>query len=787
MRMISMKNVTMKISPLWVLVLLAVWAWAPAAFAQPVVCTNLSSADGCRATLPCQVTPEQIDQARQIECPFPGTPNAPPYCHPYPQPRPAASAQCTEAVEGGYFTAISTGYGYFEPSNPFSYETFPGTNFLPTVYTNAFDGAGQEVVNTLPSTPKIPYNLHDGDPVVSTIDPTSPDDDLGRIFNSILENKIPEIVQIGAERESARRGEWTTYEEEHFKAKRAAIAEDIEGALDILEGEPVPYRFYSGIPMLHFHGPEKVKAVQPIRDGSGEIVGGNVDVHQIWFGQHIEADTAFVDPSPVLKDDMGQPLDVPWTITYTVDVLTGGHDDFSPFVTYTDDPAVSGYVDPNTCESCQPGDPGCVQKGPMPNVGMDQTFFNMEDGTRTVFKIEMAPAKYLNLVYTWGWRMHPPRIQVMEKAIKKINYTCNEDLSNCCNKHESCPTEYHLCTLPQLEQHAFCNPNDPATAKISQGESYVPPTADGFDLGERTNTCHLESLPNCGSVTCGPGEARFDADGQPTQCERNKLYAIAQIGDLAPAKRMWNALKKASCFTGESSWVWRNGEAIDICAGKSSWKYQEIRREIERAEAAYRDWQDRTQLPAGVEVDPDSDVTILYANNTIYGELTEGGWVRWMDWEARYPEWQKEDAAFTAAFAEWQEALAAWEAGPKTTPPPQPPERPAGPPILDVTAYNDDLFPHSYTIADFGGSRGWENQFKSSVKVGGSGCWFTFGRAYWNMVAGAPNGFLCVPEQADKGPGVHKFSVQFNYEPSRRLRFYQFDPMHHDVAIYSIH
>ncbi len=47
---------------------------------------------------------------------------------------------------------------------------------------------------------------------------------------------------------------------------------------------------------------------------------------------------------------------------------------------------------------------------------MDQTFFPMEDGTRTVFKIKMAPAPDYNLVYTWGWRMHPPRAQVMENA-----------------------------------------------------------------------------------------------------------------------------------------------------------------------------------------------------------------------------------------------------------------------------------------------------------------------------------------------------------------------------------
>jgi len=36
-------------------------------------------------------------------------------------------------------------------------------------------------------------------------------------------------------------------------------------------------------------------------------------------------------------------------------------------------------------------------------------------------------------------------------------------------------------------------------------------------------------------------------------------------------------------------------------------------------------------------------------------------------------------------------------------------------------------------------------------------------------------------------PSVLKVQITFNYEPSRRLRFYQFDPIHHDVAILSIH
>ena len=121
----------------------------------------------------------------------------------------------------------------------------------------------------------------------------------------------------------------------------------------------------------------------------------NVNIHQIWYGSHIEADAAFIDVSEVQEE--------PFTITYTVDVLNRGEDDFAPMVMYFDDPALS-----------MPGMP------PMPHTSMDATFFPMFDGKRYIFKMKMPPGKYYNLSYTWGWREHPPRVQVTENAAKKL-------------------------------------------------------------------------------------------------------------------------------------------------------------------------------------------------------------------------------------------------------------------------------------------------------------------------------------------------------------------------------
>lgn len=538
---------------------------------------------------------------------LPKTPATP--GHPHPQPRPKPSSVSVNTVDGVTVARISTGTGCFAESDPFLNP--PGTNLLPTIPSNMFDGRGKEMQNTLPSTAANPYNLQDGTPVVTRINPASPTDDLQEVFDHV-EFRI----------NKARRGKLTELD-------KKAIANNLRRGIDILEGNPVPHRLYSGLPLLHFKAAENVKRVIPVRDEHGNVVGGNVDIHQVWYDTHIESDTAFLDPSEVLE--------VPWTITYYVDVLHRGNDDFSPFVMYFDDPSLT------------------APKPPLPNVGMDQTFYNMEEGTRTVFKIKMAPGKYYNLTYTWGWRAHPPRVQVTENAGKRM-----------------------------------------------------PPGPGGMTLVDWERSVF------------GPHPSA------------NKLQAISRLGDLAPEKRMWAALRAAKV-------------ALDSGA------FGKIAERIRDARAAFRDWRDRTKLPRGVKVDPDSDLTLFYAGNTIYGQFKDGA-------RGEFSKWTRRGA------------------------------------VLKVTLYNGDYFEHSYQNVDFGGARGWENQFQSTVKTGGSGCWFTFGRVHWwmNIPMMLPDGrpFMIMVPPADRKSGTlgkYKVEIVYNYEPSRRLRFYQFDPIHHDVAIFSIH
>jgi hypothetical protein len=474
-----------------------------------------------------------------------------------------------------------------------------------------YDGNGNEMPNPLPSTPKIPYNLHDGVPVVTSIDPASPDDDLHQIVFALEDMLVSGDI------------DWQVMEKQ------------TQLAIDILEGNPVDGRAYSGFPLLHYIGPNKLKQV--------DAESRTVKVHQIWYGEHIESDTSFIDPSAVLEDT--------WIIEYTIDVLNRGEDDFSPFVTYTDDPVLQN-----------------PQGKPLPHIGMDQTFFPMQQGTRTVFRIKMSRGKYFNLSYAWGWRVHPPRIQAIENSRK-------------------------------------C-----------------------FSIPDAAN-------PHGNDSTCIPlHEWEVSVFGRnPTLNKQTKELAISKIGDLSPAKIMWVQFRSLLQQLGAA-------QSRDV---------DSMNKSLKTAKAAYFDWRTRTRLPGNLEVDGESDITLLYVNNTIYGEFSTHGKPLQFP-EVRWPDWKRRDDS-----------------------------------TLKVMIHNNDNFQHAYANVDFGGARGWENQFKSSVKVGGSGCWFTFGRAHW-MPNIKPIVLPAKPDM-DGATSKHKVHLSFNYEPSTRLRFYQYDPMHHDVAIYSIH
>ncbi len=573
-----------------------------------------------------------------------------------PQPWPGTAGYIYSVSPDGMTTTITTPQGPFPPADPFAGGN--PTNLLPTVYKNAVLANGQPLANTLSSTPQNPYNLHP-DPVITAIDPTSPTDDLAAIFAS-----------------------WRGDDDDGSYSPRNFNKAQVQRAIDILEGNPTPNRVYSGIPMIHYDGPDKLQAVTPTYDANGNVTGGNVTVHQVWFDTHIESDTAFIDPTTVPS--------APFTITFVVDTLNKGKDDFSP---------MQMYLDP-TFISSSTGLPQTI-----PFIVLDMTFFPMQEGTRTIYQVAMAPGKNFNLTYTWGWRRHPPRVQVMENAKKPVAGASTYDW---------------------------------------EVETFIP------------QTC---AAPPCTSPS-------------PRSSLAAKQYAIGKISDLAPSKRMWAAFYN----------LLQNGFNPTVIA---------------QAERAFEQWGQRNALPDGVTADPTADVTLFYADNTIYGQMN--GYAVNPNAQPTLEKWHKRGATYT------------------------------------VKLLNGDYFPHGYISVDFGGFRGWENTFQNTLPVGGDGSWFTFGRAWWEMNTPTPITVTAAtpasttastspamtpppidpdiynhkdlwlveddpegkarPKQYPKATlptptetlGEHTVVLNLNYDPALHLRMYQFDPFHHEQAIWSLH
>jgi len=668
--------------------------------------------------------------------------------HPCPQPRPNHGhffgSMQQPIFDGDGVTVIGTKVTTPEGQHPAvsPFDEPPGSNFLNNVNHNLVDFNGDEMPNTLPSRlGSSEYMLHDGKVKTKKINKTSPAEDLDRIIDKLEESAS-----------------------KHGKVKLKYI----DFALDILEGNKIKNRAYSGFPMLHYNGPNKLGVVEPIYDENGVKVGGELEVGMIYFDQHIESDISLIDVSQV--------QDVPWSITYKVSILTGGIEDFSPMVMNFD-------RNPNDTQ------------GPF-HASMDQSYFPMlEEGTQYKIKIKETYGKHYNLTYTWGWRIHPPRVQVTENANKMAGGM----------------------TLLQHEQVVF-----------------------GVD---------------------------------PMGSEANKLAAIAKIGDIAPAKRMWNIFKSLRARGDDVDHDDDNDDDNDN--HKSNKKKimidtDELATIAANLREAYLDWADRTKLPTGVSADPDATITLLYANNTIYGSRqgNTGTGVSGDD-----------SGQGPAAFKGICNGCAHdWDKRPYN---------------FKVSLINGDNFPHGYMNVDFGGSRGWENQFQDTdpttalatyphteqtviegryftvedhvlldntpnpgkqalrnvpegVNSGngvsiikgdlveenitevitndrvfpmntggmeefleptprelnedgtinnnatqqfGSGCFFTFGRNHAWPNAGGPWGGIMVPpvDPVTGEPGKHKVEIEYNFEPSRRLKIYQFDPLHHDVAIYSLH
>lgn len=354
----------------------------------------------------------------------------------------------------------------------------PGTNLLPTVYRNLINRFGNEIPNTLPSHPNNPYNLHDGPPKVSRLKThSSPADDLRYIMENLYEDvtgESPERLWEYVEQdlvasdgdEDNLRDHLHDLVEKHM-SKRDSLERrwqqmqvHTQWAIDIIEGNSgngsrVPSnRAYSGFPLLNHSGHKRIGRVKPIFDEHGHVIGGNVDVHQIWFDGRVRSDNMFFDfgwdddpevwkpAAPGVRNELPIPAEVPWTITYTVDVLNNGEDDFSPMTMYFDAPERMKLPFETVIETVKKTIDELVTENKLEKGDRDQLIDRFEAYENEIDSAQNLPAEIeiLNRAASGKGRDLPeiPKwVEVKESLTEELQKAAKEQVEKAVNLSES--------------------------------------------------------------------------------------------------------------------------------------------------------------------------------------------------------------------------------------------------------------------------------------------------------------------------------------------------------------
>ena len=198
------------------------------------------------------------------------------------------------------------------------------------------------------------------------------------------------------------------------RLERASRDEDIqamqteaEELMAILTGT-TEGRIYDGFAMLNYNrgafapgqvpGEYKMKVLhdtgetEPGPDGSPQRIW-EVDISMLWYDGNFDSDT-FLLQVPVEADEFD-------TIRVNYRIYSLVREEFSPTAVMADKRL-----------------PGSVQ---FPFKGLDSVWVPIKSGTVNDLTVALPPQRLLRGVYTWGWRVHPPRIQFLQPVYEHIN------------------------------------------------------------------------------------------------------------------------------------------------------------------------------------------------------------------------------------------------------------------------------------------------------------------------------------------------------------------------------
>ncbi|MDA0991441.1 MAG: hypothetical protein O3A51_11905, partial [Verrucomicrobia bacterium] len=220
---------------------------------------------------------------------------------------------------------------------------------------------------------------------------------------SILGHPITRVKSPNDDMEDALKDMSDAAENGNGDDMRAAARE----LMDILMGT-TSGRIYDGFAMLNFNrgafmpghaaGEYKMKTLRDTGLTEPGIRGGTVkiwelDVNMLFYDGQIDSDT-FLVRTPVSAGEFD-------TVRVNYRIFPVVREDFSPTVVMMDRRL-----------------PGSVQ---FPFKGLDSVWIPFSKGEVVKFTMALPPLRLQRGIYTWGWRVHPPRIQFIQPIFETVN------------------------------------------------------------------------------------------------------------------------------------------------------------------------------------------------------------------------------------------------------------------------------------------------------------------------------------------------------------------------------
>ena len=225
---------------------------------------------------------------------------------------------------------------------------------------------------------------------------------------SILGHPITSVESPNDDMKDALKDMFDAAKDDDVVEMRAAARELKNILMGTTEG-----RIYDGFAMLNFNrgafmpdhlpGEYKMKVLRDTGLTEAGIRGGQVkiwevDINMFFYDGQIDSDT-FLVRVPVGAGEFD-------TVRINYRIYSVDREDFAPTVVMLDRRM-----------------PGSVQ---FPFKGFDSVWIPFSKGDVVEFTMATPPLRLQRGIYTWGWRVHPPRIQFLQPVFETVNQHTQE-------------------------------------------------------------------------------------------------------------------------------------------------------------------------------------------------------------------------------------------------------------------------------------------------------------------------------------------------------------------------